>query len=204
MALLVGGIIIGPHGLGFFEVDNTINFIGQIGLVFLMFMAGLESRLSEFDGPKKDLFFLAAVNGLVPFVAGFSISWLFGFGHISSILVGIVFVSSSVAVVIPTLESSGLIYSRLGKSIVASIVLQDITSLILLSIFLQTINPITTLPLPLLYIMLLAAILLMRWLIPKARWIFSVTTDEKTESFSSVNCVQFSPFLLALLLSLSS
>jgi len=183
VALLVGGIIIGPHGLGFFEVDNTINFIGQIGLVFLMFMAGLESKLSEFSGSRKDLLFLTAVNGIIPFIVGFLISSLFGFGNITSILVGIVFISSSVAVVIPSLESTGLIYSNLGKSIVASTVLQDIVSLILLSILLQNINPITTIPLPILYILLFAAVMFLRWLIPKVRWIFSVTTDEKDRVF---------------------
>jgi Kef-type K+ transport system membrane component KefB len=183
VALLVGGIIIGPHGLKFFEVDNTINFIGQIGLVFLMFMAGLESRLSEFDGSKKDLFFLTVINGLIPFIVGFIISSLFGFGNTTSILIGIVFVSSSVAVVIPSLESTGLIYSNLGKSIIASTVLQDIVSLILLSVFLQNINPITVLPLPLLYTLLFVAVMFLRWLIPKARWIFSVTTDEQDRVF---------------------
>jgi len=183
VALLVGGIIIGPQGLGFFEVDNTINFIGQIGLVFLMFMAGLESKLSEFQGSKKDLFFLTIVNGLIPFIVGFTISSLFGFGNTTSILVGIVFISSSVAVIIPSLESTGLIHSGLGKSIIASTVLQDITSLVLLSIFLQIINPITSIPLPLLYILLFATVMFLRWLIPKARWIFSVTTDEKDRVF---------------------
>jgi Kef-type K+ transport system membrane component KefB len=183
VALLIGGVIIGPHGLGLFEVDNTINFIGQIGLVFLMFMAGLESKISEFSGSKKDLFFLTTINGLMPFVVGFAISSFFGYGNTTSILVGIVFISSSVAVVIPSLESTGLIYSNLGKSIIATTVLQDIASLVLLSIFLQKINPITALPLPLLYLLLFSTVMFLRWLIPKARWIFSVTTDEQDRMF---------------------
>jgi Kef-type K+ transport system membrane component KefB len=183
VALLIGGVIVGPHGLGLFVVDNTINFIGQIGLVFLMFMAGLESKLSDFQGSKKDLFFLTIINGLIPFIVGFAITIFLGFGNTTAILVGIVFISSSVAVIVPSLESTGLMHSNLGKSILASTVLQDITSLILLSVFLQSINPITALPLPLLYILLFLAIMFLRWLIPKARWIFSVTTDEKDRVF---------------------
>jgi Kef-type K+ transport system membrane component KefB len=98
---------------------------------------------------------------------------------LASVLIGIVFVSSSIAVVIPSLESTGLIHRGIGKSIVVTSVLQDAASLILLSIFLQNVSPITNLPLPLFYILLFAALLFARWLIPKVRWIFSLSTDDK-------------------------
>lgn len=179
VALLVGGIIIGPHGLNIFVVDGTINFIGQIGLVFLMFMAGLESRLSSFHGSKKRLLFLSFINGLIPFIAGFVLTIILGYNNTTAILMGIVFVSSSVAVVIPSLESTGLIYKDIGKSVVVTSVIQDILSLILLSIFLQNINPITSLPLPIFYFLLFLSLLFFRFLIPKLKWIFSLTTDEK-------------------------
>jgi len=178
VALLVGGVIIGPHGLELFEVDNTINFIGQIGLIFLMFMAGLESRLSDFKGQRKRLLFLSAINGLIPLIVGFLLGIFLGYGNETSMLLGIVFISSSIAVVIPSLESTGLIHTNIGKSIVTTSVLQDISSLILLSIFLQSFDPVTSLPLPLFYILLLLTLFFVRWAIPKVRWIFSVATDE--------------------------
>ena len=183
VTLLIGGIIIGPQGLGFFEVDQTINFIGQIGLIFLMFMAGLESHLSDYSGSKKKLLFISFVNGFIPFLIGFTISILLGFSATVSALIGVVFISSSVAVIIPSLESTGLIYSNLGKSIIGSIIIQDVASLILLSILLQNINPVTSLPLPVFYSLLLITIIILRWAIPKVRWIFSVTTDEKDKIF---------------------
>jgi len=179
VALLIGGVIIGPYGLGFFEVDNTINFIGQIGLIFLMFMAGVESRISDLGSSKAKIFSLSFLNGLIPFITGFVISYFLGFSNLTSILVGIVFVSSSVAVIVPSLESNGLIHTYIGKSIITVSVVQDIVSLILLSIFLQNINPITSLPLPIFYTLLLVTVIFLRWAIPKVRWIFSITTDEK-------------------------
>jgi Kef-type K+ transport system membrane component KefB len=183
VALLVGGILIGPHGAGIFEINETIDFIGQLGLIFLMFMAGLESRFSEFSGPKKGLFFLSFVNGFIPFVAGLALGNFLGLSGEASILVGIVFVSSSIAVVIPSLESSRLIQVDIGKSIIVTSVIQDLASLVLLSIFLQKVNPVTSLPLPLFYSLLFFTLIFIRWLIPKVRWVFSITTDDNDKNF---------------------
>jgi Kef-type K+ transport system membrane component KefB len=179
VALLIGGIIIGPHGLGVLKVDATIDFIGQLGLIFLMFMAGLESKLSEFDGSKKNLLLLSFINGFVPFLAGYFLSIFLGLSNTAAVLVGIIFVSSSIAVVIPSLESTGLIHKGIGKSIIVTSVIQDVASLILLSVFLQNINPITNLPLPVFYIILFVVIILVRFFIPKIKWIFSLSTNEK-------------------------
>ena len=55
IALIIGGVIIGPHGLALFEMNQTLDFLGEIGLVFLMFMAGLEIKLSSFAQDKKNI-----------------------------------------------------------------------------------------------------------------------------------------------------
>jgi len=87
VTLLLGGMIIGPHGLDFFNVDQTINFIGQIGLVFLMFMAGLEVKLSGFTRDfRGSLFWLSFLNSVIPFIVGYGIGYLFGYGLIHSLL----------------------------------------------------------------------------------------------------------------------
>ena len=178
VALLLGGIIIGPHGLELFEINNTIKFIGQIGLIFLMFMAGLETSLSSFSHFKAKLGFLSFINAFIPALIGVLIGFYFGYGLSSSLLLGIIFVSSSIAVVIPSLESSGLIYRPLGKYIVMTTVFQDIASLVLLSLFLQSIDPVTSLPLPIFYLILFVFLFFLRWLLPKIRWFLSITNDE--------------------------
>ena len=53
IALIIGGIIVGPFGFGWLEETATISFLGEIGLVFLMFMAGLETRLSSLREYRK-------------------------------------------------------------------------------------------------------------------------------------------------------
>jgi Kef-type K+ transport system membrane component KefB len=167
VSLIVAGIAIGPFGFEFIEINDTALFIGNIGLVFLMFMAGLETKISSFKGFKKGLLKLSFINGALPFVVGIGIGYFFGYSIITSLLLGIIFISSSIAVVIPTLEKNGLIETNLGHSVVITSVIQDIVSLILLSILLQSIDPVTSLPLFIFYPILILVLILFRFLLPK-------------------------------------
>ena len=176
--LILGGVILGPNALGIASVDPTIDFIGQIGLVFLMFMAGLETKMSQFKEFQTKLLFLALFNGLVPFLAGFTIVLLLGYELITALIVGIIFISSSVAVVIPTLEVTGMIKNKLGQSVMITTVLQDIGSLVLLSLLLQLVSPVTEVPLYVFYPVLLGVLVALRLFIPRLRaWVVRMTTD---------------------------
>jgi Kef-type K+ transport system membrane component KefB len=173
IALILGGMAIGPHGLGIFSTNPTIDFLGQIGLVFLMFMAGLETKLSTFQSNKEKISILALVNGAVPFATGVTLGFLFNFDLVASLLLGIVFVSSSIAVILPSLESNKIFHFPIGKSIVAATILEDVASLVLFSVLLHSITPVTNLPLPLFFLLLLASLFVLRWLLPKLQWFFS-------------------------------
>ena len=92
-------------------------------------------------------------------------------------VVGIIFMSSSIAVVIPSLEVSGVLHTKLGQSVVITTVLQDIASLVLLSLLLQTVSPVTEVPLYVFYPVLFGVLIAMRLLIPKLReWVVKITT----------------------------
>jgi Kef-type K+ transport system membrane component KefB len=132
-ALLLGGVLIGPYGLDIFEPDSTVKFISDMGLVFLMFMAGLEVKLSGFKKCVLSFFALSVVNGLLPFVVGMGIAYYYGYSRITMFLLGTVFVSSSIAVVIPTLEANNLFDLKIGKAVMATSIIQDVASLFLLS-----------------------------------------------------------------------
>ena len=183
IALILGGIIIGPHGVDILEINETISFLGQIGLVFLMFMAGLEIQFSTFRSHKRDISVIALFNGVLPFFAGVGIGFLFGLDILASLLLGIILVSSYIAVIIPSLETHHLFRSRLGRSIVASTIIEDVASLILLSILLQTLRPITQLPLPFFYLLLLAALVSLRWILPRLQHLLAMGRRSKGDRF---------------------
>jgi len=89
--------------------------------------------------------------------------------------------SSSVAVVIPALESTRVIKTKLGQSIVTATMIEDVTSLVLLSILLQNTNPIANIPLPIFYVLLLIILFLLRWAILKLKKYYSSRIKDRFE-----------------------
>lgn len=178
-ALILGGIFIGPNGLDIFTPDSTIQFISEMGLIFLMFMAGLEVKFSEFKQSGPSLFLLSLVNGLVPFVVGVAIAYYHGYSHNTLLLLGTVFVSSSVAVVIPTLEANDLFDLRIGKAVMITSIIQDIISLILLSVLLQDIRPVSNLPFYFFYPLLFATFFGLRFILPRLQKVLASLTSGK-------------------------
>lgn len=172
VALILTGIIIGPFALNILVVDETIDFLGSIGLVFLMFMAGLEIKLSSFRKLVGGAAKFSLFNGLFPMLVGFLIASYLGYDLVGSFMLGIIFVSSSIAIVIPVLEAQGLLKVKLGRLIVSGTILEDVFSLVLLSIFLQMVNPTTEIPLYLFYIIVAISLYALRVFIPKAREVF--------------------------------
>jgi len=189
LALISAGIFIGPYGFEFAEVTPTMNFLSQIGLIFLMFMAGLETKFESFKKLKYDIGWLSALNSLIPLTAGVALGYWFGFSLTASLLIGIIFMSSSIAVIIPTLESLNLNNTKLGKSIVASTIIEDVLSLILLSILLQSVNPVTALPLPSFYFLLALIMVGFAYALPKIRALIPKHRDEKDLFESEVRLI---------------
>jgi len=183
VALIIGGMIIGPFGLDIFTPSDTLSFLGEIGLIFLMFMAGLQTRLSGISNFKSGTAVLAILNGGLPFLAGFGIGLYFGYSITASLLIGIIFISSSVAVIIPSLQTYKFLRTRVGKSILTSTVFEDIASLLLLSILLQKSAPLTSLPLPVFYVTLLVVLVALRWFITKIRKFFAAEAKSGRDLF---------------------
>ncbi len=186
IALIVGGMIVGPHGLGIVTPDSTLEFFKNLGLVFLMFMAGLHVRFSGMKLVWKESLFIAGIAGAFSFVTGMGVGILLGYDLAVSILLGIIFISSSIAVLVPFLEKRGLLYSRIGRTAVSTVMIQDIASLVFLAIALQYLFVTTSLPLPLFVVLLIITLFIIgvvKWGIPRLRKAFSALEGEKKDVF---------------------
>jgi len=185
IALLVGGVVIGPTGFDVFEPNQTIIFLGEIGLIFLMFMAGLATNQVRTDTrqPMDNVLALALLNSVLPFLVGFGIGFWFDLGYITSLLLGTIFVSSSIAVIMPSLESNNLLHCGIGRSIMLSTIFSDVASLILLSIIFQQTLKITNLPLPVFYGILLLVVVGLRLAMPKILWFFKKEDGSERDIF---------------------
>jgi Kef-type K+ transport system membrane component KefB len=178
VALIAAGVVIGPFGLGVFDPSGTFQFLADIGLVFLMFMAGLEIRLSSLSKVGGKVSKVAITNAVVTFLVGLAVAFAFGYGLSAALLLGVVLISSSVSVVVPLLEGNRLLSTGLGRTIVGTAVIKDIASLIFLSILLQATDAATALPLPVFYLLFTIALVVLRLLYPKLKKLFTAILKE--------------------------
>ena len=167
-ALIVGGIVVGPSMLGLVKINPTIEFIGSIGLVFIMFIAGTEVKTTSLRELKEEVPIFAVYNGVIPLMIGFSIAHLIlGYDFIISLILGTIFMSSSIGVIIPSLEAINLTKTTLGKMIITSTVAEDIGSLLLISLILQKFNSQTIIPIYLYIPLIILLIIVLRAIIPR-------------------------------------
>jgi len=179
VALILAGILIGPLGLDIFALSPTILFLGSIGAIFLMLMAGLEVRTDVLGRVGKKVTILALLNGAIPALVGFTVAHFFGFDLLTAVIIGTIFISSSVAVIIPSLEERGLIETEVGAVIVGATIIEDMASLFILAIIFQLSSPRTALPLPIFIAAFAGSAIALKIIIPRfERWFFSERNPE--------------------------
>ena len=183
IALIVSGFLVGPAGVGIIESSQTLEFLASLGLIFVMFMAGIEtdffnkSRQSHFG----KAFVLALIGGSLSWLFGYILAGALGLPFLAAVLLGIIFISSSVAVAFPILEGSGIIDKGLGKTILSTMIIQDFLSLFVFSIFSRIVSPDKGLNVLVVYVILIASFFVLRKGIPMIRGYFvkEFHTDEQ-------------------------
>lgn len=164
--LILVGALFGPYGWGYVQSDSVLEFFGFLGSAFLMLMAGLEVKLKHLENLGRRIIIMALINGLVPFVIGLGIMRWFGYDWLPSLLIGTIFVSSSVAIVAAGVRAAGLAKNEIGEMIIGATVLLDITSLLLLAVLLQGVQTTARLPLPLYFVVLIASVFILKKFMP--------------------------------------
>lgn len=165
--LIIFGAILGPYALGLVEIDDTIRFFGFLGFTFLMFMAGLKTDMDEVKQAKKEVVYMTLLNGAFPFVIGFLIAYLLGYPLETALVLGVIFISSSVAIILPSVRSSKVFDKRSVNLLTAAVVLEDAVSLFLLALFFHYFAPMNDLPLWLYFIVLVASVWALKIILPK-------------------------------------
>ncbi|MGF7089203.1 Kef-type K+ transport system membrane component KefB [Kroppenstedtia sanguinis] len=135
---LLVGIILGPAILGWIVVDphhpGLVKQLADVGVILLMFLAGLETDVEEF---KKTAYgsSLVAVGGVIlPLVMGFAVGLMFGYSTSTSIFIGTLLVATSVSISVQTLRELGQLQTKEGVTILGAAVLDDVLGIILLSV----------------------------------------------------------------------
>ncbi len=131
---ILAGIAVGPSGLGWVEIDESVEVIAVIGLAFLLFLAGLEI---DFERLRGKLLRLAAGGYAVSFAISVVVAFaLSAVGMVETpLLVAIILCATSLGVIIPVLKDAGRLSSRFGQLMLAAGSIADFGAIILLSLF---------------------------------------------------------------------
>ena len=122
--------------------SNFINVMGQLGLVFMLFGVGLETRLGELLNIGKKAMVTAILGIIFPFIGGIAVYYLFGSDYRCAIMVGTAIFAMSTVVSVNLLQSFGVIDSRVGKLVVGIAIISDILCLILMAVNSALVNPV--------------------------------------------------------------
>jgi Kef-type K+ transport system membrane component KefB len=131
---IVLGIVIGPSGLGWVQIDLPVSILSLIGLAFLLFLAGLEIDVERLRGRVLRITALGfAVSFAIGLLAGLALD---AGGFVKSpLFIAIVLVSTSLGVIVPVLKDSDNIGSDFGQLVIAAASIADFGAIILLSLF---------------------------------------------------------------------
>jgi CPA2 family monovalent cation:H+ antiporter-2 len=137
VAEILFGIIIGKTLFDLVPDDPIIDFFSSFGLVYLMFLAGLETELGKMSWRNlKKALAIGLVSVVVPFAAGYFIApWV----EVHPLLLGTILCTTSLGLILPVLKELNL-SPRLSRLLLTSVILVDILSLFLLAFTLATIQ----------------------------------------------------------------
>lgn len=131
---LLVGIILGPALFGVLHENTLIHTFSEIGVVLLMFIAGLESNLTLLKKYFKPSLVVAVLGVIVPVVSMYGMSLAFGINQLESLFIGVIFAATSVSISVEVLRELNVLESKEGTIILGAAVVDDLLAVIILSI----------------------------------------------------------------------
>lgn len=132
------GIVLAPAALGWLQGGHTIEVLSEIGVILLMFLAGLESDLGVLKKNFKPALLVALAGVLVPLLVFWGVTTMMGYAFSTAIFYGIVFAATSVSITVEVLQEYGKLSTKAGSIILGAAVVDDILAVLALSIFTST------------------------------------------------------------------
>jgi Kef-type K+ transport system membrane component KefB len=131
---ILAGVAVGPSVLGVVEPGEVLEVFAELGVVFLLFWVGLETRLSEMREVGAVALRVGVLGVVLPFAGGLGFGFLIGEPTATSVFLGAALVATSVAITSAVLIDLGALRTRPARTILGAAVIDDILALILLSV----------------------------------------------------------------------
>lgn len=149
---LLAGLLLGPAVLGILKQTEFIHQVSEIGVIVLMFCAGLETDIDELKKSGKASFIIALMGVIVPLAGGFGVAWYFNRpGMLEStadtslllqnIFIGVILTATSVSITVETLKEMGKLNTKAGNAILGAAIIDDILGIIALTLITSMADP---------------------------------------------------------------
>lgn len=142
---LLAGVILGPSALGLMSMEGDtgtlLTYVAEMGVIFLMFSAGLDTDLKELKANIGASFVTALIGVIVPLIDGM-IGYALYFGEdlsnydqmLQSLFVGVVLTATSVSITVETLREMGRLSGKVGMTILGAAIIDDILGMVVLAV----------------------------------------------------------------------
>lgn len=143
---LLAGVILGPAVLNVLSETEFIQKLAELGVIVLMFTAGLETDINQLKKTGKASFVIAVLGVIIPLVGGFFIASIFNKGNdvntiLQNVFIGIILTATSVSITVETLKEMGKLSTRAGNAILGAAIIDDILGIIALTITTSLADP---------------------------------------------------------------
>lgn len=144
---LLAGLILGPAVLGAVHETDFLKKTSELGVIVLMFTAGMETDLKELKKCGKASLIIALFGVFAPLIAGFGIAAAYNGGSLSglntnelleNIFIGVILTATSVSITVETLKELGKLNTRSGTAILGAAVIDDVLGIIILTVVTST------------------------------------------------------------------
>lgn len=140
---LLVGVILGPTVLNMlgwpafegYHLEETISYLSHLGVLFLMFIAGLEVDLEAMAESGRSAILAGIMGVLTPVLLGPLVMGLFGYSLEQGIFIGLVLAATSVSISAQTLMELGVLRTRVGTVLLGAAVADDVLVILFLSLF---------------------------------------------------------------------
>src|SRR3990167_3492685 len=134
VAYMLLGLFLGPFGLRWINDAEVVRRIGETGIIFLLFLLGLDLSPQKLQHMFKKISMVGVVSSVVFFACGFLLSQLFGYTTVESAVIGSAMMFSSTIIGIKLLPASVLHHQHTGELMVSVLLFQDIVAIFILAV----------------------------------------------------------------------
>jgi Kef-type K+ transport system membrane component KefB len=124
------GFLVGPAVLNWIQPSETMQFVADLGVIILMFLAGLETDMNSIRSVGKASLLAATGGVILPLIGGYALGIAFGMPAPHALFLGAVLTATSVSVSAQTLRELGKLRTREGATIISAAIIDDVLGVI--------------------------------------------------------------------------